>query len=397
MQLWRCVKINKKVNVYLMYIIVFLQGFVFYGPIATLYRQNRNLSLSNMFLIESISWILMIIFEIPWGWFADKFGYKKTLVISNFIFFISKIVFYKANSFGMFFLERVLLSISLAGISGCDIALLYSSVKEDESEKVFGRYNAFSTGGYLIASMMFSILVKKSMDSTAFWTIIPYAVAAVLTLFIKEVSGKQAERPKFKQSLLTAFTNKSIIILVISFALMNEVVQVVGVFLNQSQYVRSGINIKYFGVLAVVMQIVRLSSIKSYKLSIKLGTNRSIQALYIIITICCTILVFTSNATLTILSIIFICGSAAIISPIVLDIENKSISTINRATILSVFAMFGDLTGAGVNVVIGKTADISTSSAFITCVFMCVFSYILLLIYKKKSGKERNVEKQINY
>ncbi|WP_263487082.1 MFS transporter [Clostridium estertheticum] len=380
-----------------MYIIVFLQGFVFYGPIATLYRQNRNLSLSNMFLIESISWILMIIFEIPWGWFADKFGYKKTLVISNFIFFISKIVFYKANSFGMFFLERVLLSISLAGISGCDIALLYSSVKEDESEKVFGRYNAFSTGGYLIASMMFSILVKKSMDSTAFWTIIPYAVAAVLTLFIKEVSGKQAERPKFKQSLLTAFTNKSIIILVISFALMNEVVQVVGVFLNQSQYVRSGINIKYFGVLAVVMQIVRLSSIKSYKLSIKLGTNRSIQALYIIITICCTILVFTSNATLTILSIIFICGSAAIISPIVLDIENKSISTINRATILSVFAMFGDLTGAGVNVVIGKTADISTSSAFITCVFMCVFSYILLLIYKKKSGKERNVEKQINY
>ena len=229
---------NKKVNVYLMYIIVFLQGFVFYGPIATLYRQNRNLSLSNMFLIESISWILMIIFEIPWGWFADKFGYKKTLVISNFIFFISKIVFYKANSFGMFFLERVLLSVSLAGISGCDIALLYSSVKQEESEKVFGRYNAFSTGGYLIASIMFSILVKKSMDSTAFWTIIPYAVAAVLTLFIKEVNVKQEEKPKFKQSLLTAFKNKSIIILVISFALINEVVQVVGVFLNQSQYVR---------------------------------------------------------------------------------------------------------------------------------------------------------------
>ncbi|WP_258880991.1 MFS transporter [Clostridium tagluense] len=75
--------------------------------------------------LESISWILMIIFEVPWGWFADKFGYKKTLVISNFIFFISKIVFYKANSFGMFFLERVLLSVSLAGISGCDIALLH--------------------------------------------------------------------------------------------------------------------------------------------------------------------------------------------------------------------------------------------------------------------------------
>ncbi|MBU3190931.1 MFS transporter [Clostridium bowmanii] len=374
---------NKKVNIYLMYIIVFLQGFVFYGPIATLYRQNRNLSLSNMFLIESISWILMIIFEIPWGWFADKFGYKKTLIISNFIFFISKIVFYKADSFVMFFLERVLLAISLAGISGCDIALLYSSMEQDESEKVFGRYNAFSTGGYLIASFIFSILIKKSMDSTALWTIIPYAMASVLTLFIKEVNVTQVEKHKFKQSLLTVFKNKTIILLVISFALINEVVQVVGVFLNQSQYVRCGINIKYFGILAVVMQIVRLSSSKAYKFSNKLGANRSIQVLYSIITLGCITLVFTSNVTLTILSITFICASAAIISPIVLNIENKSISTMDRATLLSIFAMFGDLTGAGVNVIIGKTADISISSAFITCVGMCVCAYILLLVYKK--------------
>jgi MFS family permease len=344
--------LSKKVNVYLMYIIVFLQGLVFYGPIATVYRQNRNLSLYNMFLIESISWILMIIFEVPWGWFADKFGYKKTLVISNFIFFISKIVFYKANSFEMFFLERVLLSISLAGISGCDTALIYSSVKKEESEKVFGRYNAFSTGGYLIASIMFSTLVKQSIDSTAFWTIIPYAVASVLTLFIKDINVCNKERPKFKQSLRIAFKNKSIIALVVSFALINEVVQVVSVFLNQWQYLRSGINIKYFGILAVIMQIVSLSSIKAYKLSIKIGKNRVIEILYIVIAICCSTLVFTSNAILTIVSMIFICCSAAIISPIVLDIENKSITTVDRATLLSVFAMFEDLTASGVNVII---------------------------------------------
>lgn len=378
-------KVNKKVNVYLMYIIVFLQGFVFYGPIATLYRQNRNLSLSDMFLIESISWILLIIFEIPWGWFADKFGYKKTLIISNFILFISKIIFYKANSFEMFFLERVLLSLSLAGISGCDIALIYSSIKKEESEKIFGAYSAFSTGGYLIASVMYGIIVKNSMDSTAFYTIIPYALAAILTLFIKDVNVQQEERPKFKQSLLTALKNKSIIVLVISFALINEVVQVVGVFLNQLQYLRSGIDIKYFGILNVVMQVVRLMSIKAYKISSKLGHNRSIETLYIVIAICCTVLVFTSTATLTILSIIIIFGSAAIIAPIVLNIENKSITTYDRATLLSIFSMFGSLAGAGSNIIIGKTADISISSAFITCVVMCVCAYILLLLYKRRS------------
>ena len=373
--------------------IVFLQGLVFYGPIATLYRQNRNLSLSSMFIIESISWILMIIFEIPWGWFADRFGYKRTLVISNFVFFISKIVFYKADSFGMFFLERVLLSVSEAGISGCDSALIYSSIKQEESQKVFGRYIAFSTGGYLIASIMFSMIIKQSMDSTAFWTIIPYGVAAVLTLFIQEVNVKDKDKkhPLFKQSLLKAFKSKHVIILVMSFAIINEVVQVVGVFLNQSQYLRSGINIKYFGILAIVIQIVRLSSIKSYKLSIKLGTNKSIQTLYIIILLCCIMLIFTSNAVLTILSIVVICGSAAIISPLILDIQNKNINIADRATLLSVFAMFGDLTAAGANVIIGKITDISISSAYITCVFMCICAYILFLVYKKKSIQEINV------
>lgn len=379
---------NKKLNVYLMYIIVFLQGFVFYGPVATLYRQSRNLSMSNMFLIESIYWVLMIIFEIPWGWFADKYGYKKTLIISNFIFFLSKIVFYKANSFGMFFLERLLLSISIAGISGCDIALLYSSVKPEDSEKIFSRYNAFSIGGYLIASSMFSIIIKQSIDSTAFWTIIPYAAAAILTLFLIDVNVTREKKPNFKENISTAFKSKSIIILVISFALINEVVQAVSVFLNQSQYLRSGINIKYFGILAVVMQIVRLSSIKAYKFSNKLGKNRSIQILYSIITLSCITLVFTTNPIVTIFSIIFICGSASIIYPIVLEIENKSIRTLNRATLLSIFAMFGNLTGAGANIIIGKTADISTAAAFTTCVVMCFFAYLLFSIYKKINTKE---------
>lgn len=378
---------NKRVNVYLMYIIAFLQGMVFYGPIATLYRQNRNLSLADLFFIESIFWILMIIFEIPWGRFADRFGYKKTLVISNLIFFISKVVFYKAYSFEMFFLERVLLALALAGISGCDSALLYSSVKQEECEKVFGRYSAFSTCGFLIASLISPILVKQSMDSTAFWTIIPFAAAFAVTLFLREVNIEHKEKPDFKQSLLKAVKNKSIIILVISSALIIEAVQIISVFLNQSQYLRSGIDIKYFGILTAVMQIVRLSSAKAYKLSFKLGKSKSIQMLYIIIGLCCTTLIFTDNAALTILAMMVMCACAALISPIILDIENKSINNVDRATILSVFAMFGDITGAGVDAIIGKTADISISAAFITCVLICTFGYILLLISMKKIVK----------
>ncbi|WP_322546201.1 MFS transporter, partial [Clostridium perfringens] len=107
--------------------------------------------------------ILIILFEIPWGIFADRFGYKKTLVIVNFIFFISKIVFFKANSFWMFLFERILLSISISGLSGCDESLIYLSLdKEDNSERVFARYGWFSTIGFLLGSMISSFIISIS-------------------------------------------------------------------------------------------------------------------------------------------------------------------------------------------------------------------------------------------
>lgn len=71
---------NIKKNIYLMYAIALLQGMVFYGSIATLYRQASGITIFQITLIESISYILCILFEIPWGIVADKIGYKKTMI-----------------------------------------------------------------------------------------------------------------------------------------------------------------------------------------------------------------------------------------------------------------------------------------------------------------------------
>ncbi len=215
----------------------------------------------------------------------------------------------------------------------------------------------------------------------------------------KRCKYRAAKKPKFKESIITSVKSKSIIILVISFALINEVVQVVGVFLNQAQYIRSGINMKYFGILVVVMQIVQLSSIKAYRLSNRLGKNKSIQILYGLITISCITLVFTTNAIVSIISIFCIYGSSSLINHMVLEIQNKSIKTINRATLLSIFAMFGSLAGAGVNIIIGKTADISISVAFATCVVICICASLLFGVYKRINLKEVNIdiESKLNF
>ena len=121
-----------KRNIYLMYIIALLQGMIFYGPVATLYRQVHGVSIFQITLIESISLILCILLELPWGIVADKIGYRKTLVFCCWIYLISKIVFWLADGFIWFLAERIMLSFVIDGFSGVDTSILYLSDRENK-------------------------------------------------------------------------------------------------------------------------------------------------------------------------------------------------------------------------------------------------------------------------
>ena len=171
-----------KRNIYIMYAIALLQGMVFYGPIATLYRQAQGVSVFEITVIESISMLLCIVLEVPWGIVSDKIGYKKTMVSCSILFFLSKIVFWQAESFGAFLAERIMISFVIAGFSGVDTSILFLSCKGQDSQKIFGRYFALGTVGLLFAAVVFAVFVKDNYSLAAFLTVVSYALAAVLSL-----------------------------------------------------------------------------------------------------------------------------------------------------------------------------------------------------------------------
>ncbi len=372
---------NNTRNVYLLYAIIFLQGFVFYGPVATLFRQARGLSMSDIFIIESISWVLLILLEVPWGWISDRFGYKKTLVVVNTLFFISKIVFYQAHSFQMFLVERILLAIVFSGLSGCDTALIYASIDASEAQRIFGRYSAFGTLGFIMASLASTVIVASAMANTALYTIYPYGLSAVLTLFLVEVQDKKNKSPRMVNSFKLAFQDKTILIFVVAIALIMEVAQAVTVFLNQVQYSRAGINPMYFGLVIAIIQCGRLISAKANVISKKFGNNNAMSLLVLLIMMSCSLLIVTKNPIISVASVGTIAISISIIGPIELDIKNKGIKSNDRATILSIYSMIGGLLASLGNVIIGKAANHSLQLGFGICVAMSLLSLILLRIY----------------
>lgn len=187
-----------KKNIYLMYAIGLLQGMVFYGPIATLYRQAQGVTVFQITLIESISLALCIALEVPWGVVADRIGYRKTMIFCCLLYFVSKILFWQATDFWWFLAERILLSVVIAGMSGVDSSILYLSCQGQNSQKVFGIYSGMGMAGLLIAAGVFSLVVRDNYPLAACLTVISYALAAVLALGLTEV--KQETSPSITVS-----------------------------------------------------------------------------------------------------------------------------------------------------------------------------------------------------
>lgn len=378
----------KKKNIIFMYIITFLQGMVFYASIATLYRTSNGITLLEMAIIESICSILIMIFEIPWGIICDKIGYKKTLLICNGVYFISKIVFYYAYGFNSFLIERIMMAFVVAGLSGCDNALLYESTSEEEATKVFGYYHTFGTLGMILASFIFSMFIKNDLSKTALLTIYTYGMAFVFTFFLEDVSSKSnnyqisfKELPKYINNI------KNIFIFIIVSALLTETTHTLNTFYNQLQYERASISIQYFGFLYMIITLCSLTSASVGKLSKKYKNKNIIFVLLILSFIVCILLRITIHPITSILCIGLLTIAEALFYPLMNTIFNEHVS-MNRATSLSIYSMILNMIGVGTNVLFGKYADIGITYALeLGCMFVGIATvlYVYWLFSLKKN------------
>lgn len=372
-----------------MYAISYLQGLVFYGSIATVFRQSRGLTLSQIFLIESIFMLSMLLLEVPWGYFGDKFGYKKTLTLSYFFFFISKIIFYKSSSFIYFLIAAMTAALSISGISGSDSALIYLSTEKEESDKAFSFYSAFSAAGFFTASFLSTFMIKVSLDLPVLLTIFPYGLAFILVFFVKDIKGTNKEI-NIKGSIKSVLRNKKMLIFIGAIALISESTHSICVFLNGPKYMETGLPVKYFGLLTAFMQIICIGSAKAYKIKDRFGYGSSFKALIILIIGCSFLLAYAKGRIVTVVFIAVIEGAFAIIQPLNMDIQNKSIEGENRATILSTYAMFGNIIASVANLSIGKASDVSLGFSFIFCGILSIIALILIIKWSKNWEEQKN-------
>lgn len=365
-----------KRNIYILYAIALLQGMVFYAPVATLYRQAAGLGIWEISLIESISLALTIALEIPWGWVADRIGYRKSMIFCCGVYFLSKLVFWQAENFGSFLLERILLSVVCAGLSGLDSSLLYLSCEEEDSHSVFSRYRLLGDAGMLAAAAIYALWIGKNYRLAAAMTAVSYGFAALLALGLQEVKP-EVRRESVGKHLLGQLKDKKLLYLVLAAALLGETHQSITVFLNQLKYETVNMTHRVISLAFMAVSLTGLVGGFSARLRERIGVKRMGSVLLILGAVCCLVLATTGKALLSVTAVLILRGCYSLFSPLYQELQNRAVTTDNRATALSMNAVIHDTLGVFLNLLFGFAAQRQISGAFALGGVLCILGWIL--------------------
>lgn len=381
-------------NLYLMYGIAFFQGLVFYAPISMLYRQARGLTMAQLAVTETVFNVCSLAMELPWGLIADRIGYRRTMLWCTGLYFVSKVIFWRADRFGLFLLERLVFAVTVAGLSGVDTSVLYLSAPKGQSQRVFGIYNACGTAGMVFATLFYTLCIGENYDFAVFATVVSHGLALLLALGLVEVkdSGPRT-RPSIRSfcTLLGQTVRQWPFALVVAgYALYSDAANLVITYLNQLQYSRLGLSVQAVGWVYLVANLVSMASVSSSGLTRRLGARRMSAAVFGLSAAGCAVLACTRSAAVSVGAILLLGAASGVLAPLVSELQSRQVTAADRATQLSIYAIFGDLTMAGTDFVLCMAADRSLPGAFWLCSAVCLAGGAPLVCWLSQRAKRHS-------
>ena len=373
----------------LMCLIAFLQGFVLYAPVAELYRTGAGLTLTQIALLESLSYVLTVALEVPLGALCARIGYKRMLVLVNFVFFASKLVFWRAYGFGMFLAERVLMSVVSAGLSGCDDAYLYLAAGPEEAQRAFGRYSVSGTVGLLASSAAFTLLFSDAWRAAALWTAVFYGAAAACALALPDAPASKADRAPLAAQLRGIADNlraqPRVGLLLAADVLLTISGQTVTVFYSQLLYKRCGVPDAWLGALYVLLTLCALSAGASWRAARRLK-KRFGPCVFLLGAAGCFAAGFARGPVLCAAGVFALQFAWYAWQPYSARLQNDSVADGARSVILSGYSMAQNLGTSGLSLALGAVADVQLTGALALAGGLCALGAALAARYVRRAA-----------
>lgn len=186
----------------------FFQMFLVAIPVLVPYWQSHHLNYQDIFWLQGIFGVSLLIFDAPAGYLADLMGRKKTMVLGSLITALAFQMLWLGNSFTHFLIYEVILGLGISLQSGCDIAILYTTHEELHRAQLSppnkGRLLGYRITTQYIgegsAALLAGFLAKSSLSFPIIANAITPWLMVLFALMVKEPKTEKLPRGSHLQN-----------------------------------------------------------------------------------------------------------------------------------------------------------------------------------------------------
>lgn len=205
--------------------VCFLNGLVFFAPVALLVRTQAGVSEHIFFLLQALLSGVIFLGEIPTGFITDKIGYRKSLILAQVLLLGARsllLAAFVSRSLALFVVEAVVEGTATCFTSGTGSAYLYDLYGENGYLVKTAHAENFGTAGFIISTVAYAGIYKISgMEGLLITTVVMDIIAVVCSFFLRSESSKTVIADRKEVQILAIFKNKKAFLFVISLAIFS--------------------------------------------------------------------------------------------------------------------------------------------------------------------------------
>lgn len=155
-------------NLKLYYLFQLFKEPLFWGPILITFIINvSHMSLTEVYIMEAICIMGIILLDSPFGALADLIGRRYTILIGIIVWSVKLFTFASATNPSMIWLANIFWVIGASLINGADTSMLADTLKflgrESEFQKIEGRSQAYRLGLIAVCSIAVGYLAEINL------------------------------------------------------------------------------------------------------------------------------------------------------------------------------------------------------------------------------------------
>jgi len=330
-------------------------------PIIVLFFMENGLTMTNIFVLQSLFSVAVIVFEIPSGYFADRYGRKRALVLGSVLGFISFAIYAVAGGFWEILAAELVMGIGFAFISGADSALLYDSLQEIGEVDTYKRREGIIVSVYTFSEAAASVLggfialISLRAPFVAQAVVMFFLIPVALSLKepVRALASPESKMWTMRAIIAHTLRHNAVLKWLIIFYGIITTAGLVAVWIRQPYMEQAGIPLEYFGFIwAALMLTVSIATLSADYVERRIGRWNSLGLLIILATVGYFLLA-TTVVWWLVPAMLFFSIARGFVEPIIKEYVQHHATSDVRATVLSIkgfvargfFAVMGPIAG----------------------------------------------------